>query len=65
MIFHAGTSYEDGKLKTSGGRVLGITAIGETVEIALSRAYEAINLISFDGMYYREDIGFQITKRES
>ncbi|MCK5475460.1 MAG: phosphoribosylamine--glycine ligase [Candidatus Pacebacteria bacterium] len=65
VIFHAGTSYEDGKLKTSGGRVLGITAIGETVEIALSRAYEAINLISFDGMYYREDIGFQITKRES
>lgn len=57
VIFHAGTSYEDEKLKTSGGRVLGVTARGKTIEIALDRAYEAISLIKFDGMYYRKDIG--------
>ncbi|MCK5123290.1 MAG: phosphoribosylamine--glycine ligase [Candidatus Pacebacteria bacterium] len=65
VIFHAGTSYENGELQTSGGRVLGVTAIGETIEIALNKAYEAIDLIKFNGMYYREDIGFQIIKRES
>lgn len=64
VIFHAGTTYEDEKIKTSGGRVLGVTAIGETIEIALKRAYGAISLIKFDGMYYREDIGFQIFQRE-
>ncbi len=63
VIFHAGTTYEDEKTKTSGGRVLGVTATGETIEIALNRAYKAISLINFDGMYYRKDIGFQILKR--
>ena len=57
VIFHAGTSCEDGILKTSGGRVLGVTAIGETTEIALNKAYKAISLIKFNGMYYRKDIG--------
>lgn len=64
VIFHAGTSYKNGKLQTSGGRVLGVTATGETIEIALKRAYKAINFIKFEKMYYREDIGFQIMKRE-
>ncbi len=63
VIFHAGTTYEDGKTKTSGGRVLGVTATGKTIEIALGKAYKAISLISFDGMYCRKDIGFQIVKR--
>ncbi|MCK5332567.1 phosphoribosylamine--glycine ligase [Candidatus Parcubacteria bacterium] len=57
VIFHAGTSFENGKLMTSGGRVLGVTAKGETIEIALKRAYKAISLIKFEGMYFREDIG--------
>lgn len=64
VIFHAGTSYEDGKLQTAGGRVLGVTATGETIEIALNRVYEAISHINFKNMYYRKDIGFQILKRE-
>ena len=64
VIFHAGTSFKDGELQTSGGRVLGVTATGETIEIALNRAYKAISFIKFDDMYYRKDIGFQILKRE-
>jgi phosphoribosylamine---glycine ligase len=64
VIFHAGTTCEDGILKTSGGRVLGITATGKTIETALEKAYKTVSLINFKDMYYREDIGFQIFKRE-
>ena len=56
VVFHAGTSFEGG-LKTSGGRVLGITAIGNTLRDALDRAYEVAQLIQFEGMQYRRDIG--------
>lgn len=56
IIFHAGTSF-DGELKTSGGRVLGVTATGDTLRNALDRAYEAARLIEFEGMQYRKDIG--------
>ena len=56
VLFHAGTSF-DGELKTSGGRVLGVTAIGGTLRDALLRAYEAVQLIQFGGMQYRRDIG--------
>lgn len=56
VVFHAGTKF-DGELKTSGGRVLGVTAIGDTLRDALNRAYEAAKLIEFDGMQYRRDIG--------
>lgn len=55
-VFHAGTSFEN-ELKTSGGRVLGVTAIGDTLRDALDRAYEAVRLIQFEDMHYRRDIG--------
>ena len=56
IVFHAGTKFGD-QLRTSGGRVLGVTAIGETLQKALGRAYGAIGYIKFEGMYYRKDIG--------
>ncbi len=57
VVFHAGTSFDGGILKTSGGRVLGVSARGETLQSALDRAYEAVRCIEFEGMYYRRDIG--------
>jgi phosphoribosylamine---glycine ligase len=56
VVFHAGTMYDD-QLRTSGGRVLGVTAVGKTLQEALDRAYEAIRHIKFKGMQYRKDIG--------
>jgi len=55
-IFHAGTASAQGVFSTSGGRVLGVTARAAELETARARAYEALNLISFDGMHYRTDI---------
>jgi phosphoribosylamine--glycine ligase len=55
-VFHAGTMY-DGRLRTAGGRVLGVTGIGRTLREALDRAYEAVNLIKFKGKQFRKDIG--------
>lgn len=57
MVFHAGTKKSDNRYYTSGGRVLGITAIGSTYEDAMKRVYEAVSMIDFDGMHYRKDIG--------
>ena len=57
VVFHAGTKIENNKLVTNGGRVLGISAVGNTLKEALKKAYKAIEKISFDGMYYRKDIG--------
>ena len=56
-VFHAGTSCKDGKLYTAGGRVLGVTAVEENMEKAISKAYAGIEKISFEGMHYRKDIG--------
>ena len=56
VVFHAGTEL-NGLLKTSGGRVLGVTATGPTLQSAIDRAYEAVQLIHFEGMQYRTDIG--------
>lgn len=56
-VYHAGTKYEDGKFYTNGGRVLGITAKGKTLDEALDKAYAAVEKISFDGAHYRRDIG--------
>ncbi|HEY6348409.1 MAG TPA: phosphoribosylamine--glycine ligase [Candidatus Angelobacter sp.] len=56
-VFHAGTTSRDGLLYTSGGRVLGVTARAPTLENAVARAYEAVEMISFEEMYYRKDIG--------
>ena len=57
IVFHAGTKLEDGQLVTSGGRVLGITAIGDNFESAIAKVYAAISAIAFAGIYYRRDIG--------
>ncbi len=56
-VFHAGTAYKDGRLVTSGGRVLGVTALGTDLGDAIERCYRAVEKISFEGMYYRRDIG--------
>jgi phosphoribosylamine--glycine ligase len=57
MVFHAGTTDADGRLVTSGGRVLCATALGDNVRAAQQLAYEALSAIHFDGMQYRRDIG--------
>jgi phosphoribosylamine--glycine ligase len=63
-VFHAGTVRRpDGTLVTSGGRVLGVTASGPTLETAIGAAYEAVSNIHFDGMHYRHDIGARGLKR--
>ncbi len=56
-VFHAGTRIDDGQLRTAGGRVLCVTALGENVRAAHRRAYEAVAQVHFDGMQYRRDIG--------
>lgn len=57
QVFHAGTRARDGVVVNSGGRVLGVTGRGASLEKALARAYEAVGRIHFDGMQYRRDIG--------
>jgi phosphoribosylamine--glycine ligase len=62
-VFHAGTALEDGKVVTSGGRVLCVTALGDKVKIAAQRAYEVVEGIQFDGMQFRHDIGHRAFNR--
>ena len=57
IVFHAGTVLGDGKIQTSGGRVLGITAVAPTLQEALEKAYRGVERISFTGSFYRRDIG--------
>jgi phosphoribosylamine--glycine ligase len=64
VTFHAGTTLTDGKLTTSGGRVLCVVGLADSVRSAQSVAYEAINQISFDGMQYRRDIGYRALNRK-
>jgi phosphoribosylamine--glycine ligase len=59
MLCHAGTAEKDGKLVTSGGRVLGVCAKGENIEAARKKVYANAEKIHFDGMYYRKDIGIK------
>lgn len=56
-VYHAGTKRDGDKLVTSGGRVLGVTALGETIEDALAKSYAGVEKIKFDGAHYRKDIG--------
>ena len=56
VVFHAGTKKLDSRIVTNGGRVLGVTALGETISAAKQKAYEAVEKIKFDGAYYRKDI---------
>ena len=66
ILCHAGTAEKDGEIVTSGGRVLGVVAKGETIEQAREKVYENAKNISFEGMYYRKDIGvkYQDIERE-
>lgn len=57
VVYHAGTAYRDGRFYTNGGRVLGVTALGKTLDEALDKAYSAVESIRFDGAHYRRDIG--------
>ena len=57
VVFHAGTKPDNGRTVTAGGRVLGVTALGADVARAIERAYQAVELISFDGVHFRRDIG--------
>lgn len=57
VVYHAGTAIKDGKLVTSGGRVLGVTALGSDLQQALDKAYAALGEIHFDNMHFRHDIG--------
>jgi len=59
LVLHAGTSLKDGNVVTSGGRVLTVTSYGNTVSAAVARSKETLQQISFEGMYYRQDIGFE------
>ena len=56
-VFHAGTKRESNKILTSGGRVLGVTALGDTLDTAISNAYARVDKISWPSKYYRTDIG--------
>ena len=62
MVFHAGTTEKDGQILTSGGRVLCVTALADSVKQAQQKAYELAQGIHFDGMQYRRDIGYRAIK---
>jgi len=62
-VFHAGTALDGKTLRTNGGRVLCVTALGDSLKMARTRAYEAVDQIRFDGMQYRKDIGHRGLKK--
>ncbi len=63
MVFHAGTAEKDGNIVTAGGRVLGVTALGDTIKDAIDRAYKVAGMITWDGVQYRRDIGAKAVGR--
>jgi phosphoribosylamine--glycine ligase len=60
LVFHAGTTLKDGKVVTNGGRVMAITSFGSDFKSALSKSYENVEKLSFEGMNYRKDLGFDL-----
>ncbi len=62
VVFHAGTAIKDGKIVTAGGRVLGVTGLGKDIKEAMERTYRAVEKISWEGVYYRKDIGMKALK---
>jgi phosphoribosylamine--glycine ligase len=60
IVFHAGTKLENGKVVTSGGRVLAVTSFGDNFQEAIKKSYQNIDKLHFDKMYYRKDIGFDL-----
>ena len=63
-VFHAGTDEQDGAVVTQGGRVLCVTALGDNVRAAQARAYQVVDAISWQNVYYRRDIGYRAIERE-
>ncbi len=63
FVFHAGTADREGKFVTNGGRVLGVTALGDSVKGAIERAYRGVAAISWPGVHYRKDIGAKAMNR--
>lgn len=63
VVFHAGTALDDGQLRTSGGRVLCVTVLGDSYKLAQQRAYEVVQDIHFDGAQYRSDIAHRAIRR--
>jgi phosphoribosylamine--glycine ligase len=65
FVFHAGTAFKDGKVVTSGGRVLGVTAAGNGIREAIETAYRAVGKIAWEGAQYRRDIGRKALRRQN
>ena len=63
VVFHAGTKKQGDKILTSGGRVLGVTGLGNTIKEAICTTYEAVKKINFEGMHYRKDIGYKAIRK--
>ena len=57
VVFHAGTKFQNNKVVTNGGRVLGVTGLGKTIKEAIDKTYAVVKEINFEGMHYRKDIG--------
>ena len=64
LVFHAGTIADGPSVLTSGGRVLAVTSYGKNIEVAIEKAYEAVSKISFEGAYYRKDLGQDILSQK-
>ena len=65
IIFHAGTRFLNGKIVTAGGRVLGVTGLGNTMDEAIKKAYTAVEQIHFEKCFFRRDIGAKAVRRVS
>jgi len=63
LVFHAGTKREDGVFYTNGGRVLGVTGLGQDIKAAIKYTYSAVEKINFEGMHYRKDIGWRVVRK--
>jgi phosphoribosylamine--glycine ligase len=63
QVFHAGTAWRNSQIITNGGRVLGVTALGSTIQDAISLSYKAVSKITWEGVYYRKDIGRKALKK--
>jgi len=60
VVFHAGTALKENSIVSAGGRVLAVSSYGKDKEAALAQSYENVKKISFEGAYYRRDIGFDL-----
>jgi phosphoribosylamine--glycine ligase len=63
VVFHAGTAEKNGSVVTNGGRVLGVTALGETIKTAVDKVYHAVEDIHFSEVHYRKDIAYRAIRR--